>query len=52
MKTEINDVYGIYYHADGECVDERVEEIVDTNDYYGRSFNFISRGSFQLIFLN
>ena len=32
MKKDVNDVYGLYYHEDGERVDERVDEIVDTND--------------------
>ena len=35
MKADINHVYGLYYHEDGERVDERVDEIIDTNDYYG-----------------
>ena len=30
-----NEIYGIYYHADGQHVDESVDEIVDKNDYYG-----------------
>ena len=35
VKEEKNDVYGIYYHTDGQHVDEGIDEIVDTNDYYG-----------------
>ena len=35
VKEDKNDVYGIYYHADGEHVDQGVHEIVDVNDYYG-----------------
>ena len=35
IKEDDNEVFSIYYHFDGQHVDERVDEIVDTNDYYG-----------------
>ena len=35
IKEDDNEVFSIYYHFDGQHVDERVDEVVDTNDYYG-----------------
>ena len=35
MKVDQNEFYGIYYDANGDRIDERVSELVDTNDHYG-----------------
>ena len=33
--TDENPVYGMYYSATGDHIDEGTSEVVDENDYYG-----------------
>ena len=35
MKVDQNDIYGMYYDVNGDRIDQRVIEMVDSNDYYG-----------------
>ena len=34
-KVDQNDFYGMYYDANGDRIDQRVSEVVDTNFNYG-----------------
>ena len=34
VKVDQNDIYGMYYDANGDPTDQRVCEVVDTNFYY------------------
>ena len=34
-RTDENPVYGMYYFATGDHIDESKSEVVDSNDYYG-----------------
>ena len=35
VKVDQNVLYGKYYNSNGNPTDNRVSEVVDTNDYYG-----------------
>ena len=35
VKVDRNVNYGLYYTEDGDRIDQGVDEIVHTNDYYG-----------------
>ena len=39
MKVDQNDIYGMYYDVSGDRIDQRVGEVVDSNDYYGQKIN-------------
>ena len=35
VKEDVNDIYGLYYTAGGERIDESTMEVKDENPYYG-----------------
>ena len=35
-KEDVNDIYGLYYTAGGERMDESTMEVKDENPYYGK----------------
>ena len=41
MKVDQNDIYGMYYDVNGDRIDQRVVEMVDSNDYYGQKRNLV-----------
>ena len=36
VKEDVNDIYGLYYTAGGERMDESRVEVTDENPYYGK----------------
>ena len=36
VKEDVNDIYGLYYTAGGERIDESTMEVTDENPYYGK----------------
>ena len=36
MKVDQNPMYGMYYDANDDRIDQGVNEVIDTNPYYGQ----------------